>query len=79
MKTIYTLLFLTIILASCSEGKKKSIESIIESNDLIEIRNKKSEIVSEQKIIASQLKQLDEAIAKLNVVKKVTDPAEITR
>lgn len=71
MKTIYTLLFLTIILASCSEGKKKSIESIIESNDLVEIRNKKSEIVSEQKIIASQLKQLDEAIAKLNVVKKV--------
>ncbi|NOQ91973.1 MAG: efflux RND transporter periplasmic adaptor subunit [Flavobacteriaceae bacterium] len=71
MKTIYTLLFLTIILASCSEGKKKSIKSIIESNDLVEIRNKKSEIVSEQKIIASQLKQLDEAIAKLNVVKKV--------
>ncbi len=71
MKTIYTLLFLTIILTSCSEGKNKSVESIIESNDLVEIRNKKSEIVSEQKIIASQLKQLDEAIAKLDIIKKI--------
>ncbi|MCK4561331.1 MAG: efflux RND transporter periplasmic adaptor subunit [Flavobacteriaceae bacterium] len=71
MKTIYTLLFLTIILASCSEDKKKSVESIIESNDLVKIRNKKSEIVSEQKIIVSQLKQLDEAIAKLDIIKKV--------
>ena len=71
MKTIYTLLFLTIILTSCSEGKNKSVESIIESNDLVKIRNKKSEIVSEQKIIVSQLKQLDEAIAKLDIIKKV--------
>lgn len=71
MKNIYTLLFLTIILTSCSEDKNKSVESIIESNDLVKIRNKKSEIVSEQKIIASQLKQLDEAIAKLDIIKKV--------
>jgi len=71
MKNIYTLLFLTIILTSCGEGKKKSVESIIETNDLVKIRNKKTEIVSEQKIIASQLKQLDEAIAKLDIVKKV--------
>jgi len=71
MKNIYTLLLLTIILVSCSDGKNKSVESIIDSNDLVKIRNKKAEIVSKQKIITSQLKQLDEAIAKLDVVKKV--------
>ena len=71
MKNIYTLLFLTIILTSCSESNKKSVESIIETNDLVKIRNKKSEIVANQKIIASQLKQLDEAIAKLDVIKKI--------
>ncbi|MDH3323236.1 MAG: efflux RND transporter periplasmic adaptor subunit [Flavobacteriaceae bacterium] len=71
MKNIYTIIILTLILSSCGEGQKKSVDSVIESNDLTEIRNKKAEIVSEQKIINSKLKQLDEAIAKLDHVKKV--------
>ncbi|MDH3382260.1 MAG: efflux RND transporter periplasmic adaptor subunit [Flavobacteriaceae bacterium] len=71
MKKIYTIIILTLILSSCGEGQKKSVESVIESNDLTEIRNKKAEIVSEQKIINDKLKQLDEAIAKLDHVKKV--------
>ena len=71
MKYIYTLFLLVLIFSSCGKGKNKSIESIIESNDLVAIRNKKAEIVSKQKEINSQLIQLDEAIAKLDVVKKV--------
>ena len=71
MKNIYTLIFLTLILISCGEGKNKSVESIIESNDLVAIRKKKVEIVSKQKEINNQLKQLDDAIAELDVVKKV--------
>jgi len=71
MKNIYTLIFLSLLLASCGKGKNKSIESIIESNDLAAIRNKKVEIVSKQKEINGQLKQLDEAIAKLDIIKKV--------
>lgn len=71
MKYIYTLFLLVLIFSSCGKGKNKSIESIIESNDLVAIRNKKAEIVSKQKEINNQLIQLDEAIAKLDVVKKV--------
>ncbi len=71
MKYIYTLILLVLILASCGKEKNKSVESIIESNDLVAIRNKKTKIVSKQKEMTDQLKQLDEAIAKLDVVKKV--------
>ena len=46
MKNIYTLIILTLILSSCGEGKKKTVESVIESNDLTEIRNKKAELVT---------------------------------
>ncbi len=71
MKNIYTLLFLTLILASCDNGNKKSIESIIASENLTEIRNKKAEIVLEQHKIKEHLKTLDEAISKLDLVKKI--------
>jgi RND family efflux transporter MFP subunit len=71
MKNIYTLILLTLLFASCGKGKNKSVESIIESNDLAAIRNKKVEIVSKQKEINGQLKQLDEAIANLDIIKKV--------
>ena len=71
MKNIYTLLVISLILASCGGGNKKSIDTIIATNDLQEIRNKKAEIILEQHKIKEQLKQLDDAIAKLDIVKKV--------
>ena len=71
MKNIYTLILLVLILTSCGKGEFKSVESIIESNDLVAIRNKKAKIVSKQKEMTDQLKQLDEAIARLDVVKKI--------
>ncbi len=71
MKNIYTFIFLSMMLFSCGEGKFKSVESVIESNNLVAIRNKKAKIVAKQKEINEQLKQLDDAIAKLDIVKKV--------
>ncbi len=71
MKNIYTLIVISLILASCGGGNKKSIDTIIATNDLQEIRNKKAEIILEQHKIKEQLKQLDDAIAKLDIVKKV--------
>jgi len=71
MKNIYTLLVISLILASCGGGNKKSIDTIIATNDLQEIRNKKAEIILEQHKIKEQLKLLDDAIAKLDIVKKV--------
>ena len=71
MKNIYTLIVISLILASCGGGNKKSIDTIIATNDLQEIRNKKAEIILEQHKIKEQLKQLDDAIAKLDLVKKI--------
>lgn len=71
MKNIYSILVITLILTSCNNGSKKSIESIIASEDLTEIRNKKAEIVLEQHQIKEQLQQLDEAITRLDLVKKI--------
>ncbi len=71
MKNLYILIILSILLASCNDGNKKSIESIIATNDLKEIRSKKAEIILEQHKVKEQLKQLDAAISKLDVVKKM--------
>jgi len=72
MKNIFTLLILTIVLASCG-GKKntKSVEDVIASQDINQIRAKKDEISNKQIEFASQIKLLDEQISKLDSVKKV--------
>jgi RND family efflux transporter MFP subunit len=59
------------LLFSCNNGNKKSVESIIETNNLKEIRDKKSEIVLEQHEIIEKLKLLNEAISKLDIDKKI--------
>ncbi len=71
MKNIYTFIILVLLLTSCGKGSIKSVESAIESNDLLKIRNKKAEIVAKQKDINEQIKMLDDAIAKLDIVKKI--------
>jgi len=69
MKKIFSLIILTIIIASCG-GDSKSVESIIESNDLEKIRKKRVEVISEQIEINAKIKQIDEAISKLDTLKK---------
>ena len=72
MKKIILLLITTLFLASCGGDKKqKSVEDIISSQDLNEIRAKKDEITNMQIEYASQLKLLDEEISKLDSLKKV--------
>ena len=69
MKKIFLLLTLAILTISCG-GDSKSIESIIESNDLNKIREKRNEIVTEQTEIAGKLKIIDAAISSLDTIKK---------
>jgi len=71
MKYLYILSLFSIIFISCNNANKKSIESIIATNDLKEIRDKKSEIIQEQHKILEQIKLLDNAISKLDKVKKI--------
>ncbi|WP_405208413.1 efflux RND transporter periplasmic adaptor subunit [Aquimarina sp. LLG6339-5] len=71
MKKILTIFSVFLLFASCGQKDGKSIEKVIENGDLTAIRAKRSEIVAEQQTIADKLKQLDEAIASLDSIKKL--------
>jgi len=71
MKHIYTIIILALVLTSCSSDKKKSVEDVIATNNLKEIRAKKDQIISKQIEIVGQLKQLDAKIDELDTTKKV--------
>ncbi len=70
MKQVIYIVLASIILAACG-GDKKSTESIIATGDLNAIRAKRSEIVNLQSTINEELKAIDEAISKLDTVKKL--------
>lgn len=71
MKNILPLFIMAILLASCGNGDKKSVEAVIESQNLESIRAKKSELVSEQNLIKQEIKKLDIAIEELDAGKRV--------
>ena len=71
MKKIYSILFLTVLLASCGEQKKNSVEKVLESNNLETIRKKRGELVNEQDAINEKIKLLDEKIATFDTVQHV--------
>jgi len=70
MKKIFTFLILSTLFISCG-GDSKSVESIIETQDLQKIREKRNDIVAEQLEIANTIKRIDEAISKLDTIKKL--------
>ncbi len=78
MKKILTVLSITILFASCGQNDAKSIDKIIKDGDLKALRAKRTEVVTEQQTIADKLKQLDEAIASLDTVKKLPLVTTIT-
>ena len=71
MKTIYSLLAISILLTSCGGGNQKSIDDIISDGNLESIRAKRTEIVNEREVAVDKIKQLDNAIALLDTVKKL--------
>ncbi|PKV49315.1 RND family efflux transporter MFP subunit [Aquimarina sp. MAR_2010_214] len=71
MKKILTILSISLLIISCGQNNAKSIDKIIEDGNLQAIRTKRTEVVAEQQAIADQLKQLDEAIAALDSVKRL--------
>ncbi len=70
MKKISILSLTFLLLISCG-GDKKSTEAIIESGNLETIRAKRAEIVLQQSAINDELKAIDEAISRLDTVKKL--------
>jgi membrane fusion protein (multidrug efflux system) len=70
MRKIFILTVTSAFLFSCGK-KEQSVEAVLASNDLTQIRAKKDELSTKSQDIAGQIKQLDEAIAKLDTNKKI--------
>lgn len=72
MKHIIKLILVTVLLVSCGGGEKaKSVEDLIASGNLEQLRTKKSELSEQQKQVESQIKAIDEKIKELNPQLKV--------
>ena len=72
MKKILSITLLSALIFSCSGNKKeKTVEDVIASQNLEEIRAKKDEITEKQIQYAAQIKLLDQEISKLDTNGKV--------
>jgi membrane fusion protein (multidrug efflux system) len=70
MKKILILLVTSLIIISCG-GDSKTLESVIESGNLSEIRSLKEEVAAQQQSIKTQMEKLNDAISKLDTIKKI--------
>lgn len=74
MKTNFNILILTIltvILSSCGGDKNKSVEDIISSDDLVKIRERKTELDAQQKTLSDNIKLLEKKIKELDPQQKI--------
>jgi len=71
MKYIYSLLAISILLLSCGEGKKNSLENILASDNLLQLREKRGEVDAKKLELESQLKLIDDRILELDTIKKL--------
>ena len=71
MKKIYRILSCTLLLVSCDSQKEVTVESVIQSGNLENIRLKKKEVEAQQKVFAEKLFALSNAISKLDTEKKL--------
>jgi len=71
MRKIYSLFIITLVLASCSEQKKSSLEEVLESKDIAVVQQKKNELDAEQQALAAKIKQLNEKLEQLNPNKNI--------
>jgi len=71
MKNIFTLLIISLVFASCGGDKNKSVEDILATDNLEQIREKKTTLDASQQEIASQLRLLEAKIKELDPQEKI--------
>ena len=71
MKHIFSVLIVTLLLASCGGNKKNTVEKVLETNNLEGIRTKRAELVAEQDAIHSKIKLLDNRIKTLDTTQNI--------
>ncbi len=72
MKNIYTLIIGSLLILSCGGNKETTIEDVIASGNLEEIRVRRTEVVAKQQELIDALKKLDSKIATLDLTKKLS-------
>ena len=70
MRKIYSIIMITLLFTACGKGKKQSVEDIIATKDLKEIRKKKTELDQEKKKISDEIKLISNAIEALDTLKQ---------
>lgn len=79
MRKIYSLVLALFILSSCGGDKKEqSLEEIIATKDLKQIRTKKSELDKQVQEISDKIKTLNSEIEKLDTLKRIPLVTSIT-
>ncbi len=71
MKKIFAILTLALVVVSCGGEKTTSVEDLIASNDLAQIRAKKAELDAKQQEISNQLSMLQDKISELDPQMKI--------
>ena len=71
MKNILAIILVTLLLASCGNNKNRSVEDIVASNNLEQIRKKKSELDTKQQELNAQIMQLEIKIKELDPQEKI--------
>jgi RND family efflux transporter MFP subunit len=66
MKNIYLTLFTFLILTSCGDKKEVSLDEILATNDVEQIKSKKTEIDVKQQVLADDLKKINDKLDALN-------------
>lgn len=66
MKQIFYIFLFSMILISCGNSEERSVEDVIETNNLEEIRAKKIELSKQQSALAAKMDLLDAAINRLD-------------
>ncbi len=66
MKNIYLILLATVLFASCADKKEVSVDDILATNDITQLKTKKSEITAKQQELAADLKLINDQIDALD-------------
>ena len=72
MKKILSILTITLLLISCGGEKQLSVEDIISSGDISQLKEKKTAIEKEQSVLADQLQLISDEISKLDTIQKLS-------
>ncbi|TYQ00087.1 RND family efflux transporter MFP subunit [Tenacibaculum adriaticum] len=72
MRKIFIIAVTTVLLISCGGKKEQSVEQVLATNDLAQIRAKKDNLDKQQQVLADELKLLNAKISELDTNKKVS-------